>query len=143
MGTVCLDFGADIDAVDAEYSSTPLGWAARAGQEEMVDWLLKKGANPNRPEAEPWRFRLHGRRGADTTKSSKTYGDSRRAPPVDLRSWREEIGLAWVPCLSMCFHQSLGRGISSGIFRESGASPRIIRVAAPVSFRYQSFGNPS
>ena len=38
---------------------------------------------------------------------------------------------------------SHGNGSFSGIFSDSGTSPRIIRVAAPVSFRYQSEGSPS
>lgn len=54
VAQVCLDFGADINALEADSSSTPLGVAARAGKKEMVDWLLKKGANPNVPEDEPW-----------------------------------------------------------------------------------------
>ena len=54
MAQVCLDFGANIDAVDTEWSATPLAAAARAGKKEMVQWLLQKGANPNVPEDEPW-----------------------------------------------------------------------------------------
>ena len=42
-----LEFGADINAIDEEYRSTPMGWAAREGQEDMVDILLKRGADPN------------------------------------------------------------------------------------------------
>ena len=37
----------------------------------------------------------------------------------------------------------LGPGSFSGIFSESGESPRIICVAAPVSLKYQSDGSPS
>ena len=40
-----LDYGADIDAVDDEYRSTPLGIAARRGQREMVRLLLERGAD--------------------------------------------------------------------------------------------------
>ena len=39
--------------------------------------------------------------------------------------------------------QSVGTGSFSGILWERGASPRIIRAAAPVSLRYQSDGSPS
>jgi ankyrin repeat protein len=53
LAAVCLEFGAEIDAVDTEYASTPLGWTARAGQGTMVEWLLQKGANPELPEDEP------------------------------------------------------------------------------------------
>ena len=58
MAQVCLDFGADIDAIETDSSSTPLGCAARAGKKEMVEWLLQKGARPNRPENEPWALPL-------------------------------------------------------------------------------------
>ncbi|WP_336517800.1 ankyrin repeat domain-containing protein [Pollutibacter soli] len=42
-----IKHGADINAIDDEYSSTPLGMAARWGREEMVLFLLKNGADPN------------------------------------------------------------------------------------------------
>lgn len=58
IAEVCLDFGADIDAIETEWSSTPLGWAAREGKKEMVEWLLKKGAKPNLPVDEPWALPL-------------------------------------------------------------------------------------
>jgi ankyrin repeat protein len=48
-----LDHGADINAVDEEYCSTPLGFAARWGQLEMVTLLLARGADPNKSGA-PW-----------------------------------------------------------------------------------------
>ena len=44
-----LEFGADPDAVDEEFRSTPLGWAARRGQREFVQFLLNfHGAAANR-----------------------------------------------------------------------------------------------
>jgi uncharacterized protein len=43
--------GADIDAVDEEYRSTPLGMAARWGHTEMVNYLLGKGADVNKAGA--------------------------------------------------------------------------------------------
>lgn len=46
-----LDHGADIDAVDEEYRSTPLGFAARWGQREMASLLLERGADPNKSGA--------------------------------------------------------------------------------------------
>jgi ankyrin repeat protein len=46
-----LEFGADIDAVDEEYRSTPLGWAARQGQDDVVELLLERGADPSGGEA--------------------------------------------------------------------------------------------
>ena len=42
-----LDHGADIDLIDDEYRSTPLGVAARRGQSVMVELLLQRGADPS------------------------------------------------------------------------------------------------
>lgn len=47
-----LEFGADLNKVDEEYRSTPLGWAARQRQKDMVKILLERGADPN--GGEPW-----------------------------------------------------------------------------------------
>ena len=41
-----VERGAAIDAIDDEYRSTPLGVAARRGQEKMVEYLLQSGADP-------------------------------------------------------------------------------------------------
>ena len=46
-----IKYGADIDPVDEEYQSTPLGMAARWGHIEMVNYLLAKGADPNKAGA--------------------------------------------------------------------------------------------
>lgn len=51
---IFLDHGADIDAIDEQHCTTPLGWAARAGKTEMVHFLLGKGANPDLPADKPW-----------------------------------------------------------------------------------------
>jgi uncharacterized protein len=42
-----LMYGADIDPLDDEYQSTPLGMAVRWGHAPMVEYLLQKGADPN------------------------------------------------------------------------------------------------
>ena len=48
-----LEFGADINAMDEEYRSTPLGWAARHGLVDMVELLLARGADASLA-GEPW-----------------------------------------------------------------------------------------
>ena len=48
-----LDHGAAIDPIDDEYQSTPLGYAAHWGKQEMVRLLLEWGADPNKSGA-PW-----------------------------------------------------------------------------------------
>jgi ankyrin repeat protein len=48
-----LDHGAELDAIDREFCSTPLGLAARWGRREMVALLLERGADPNAAGA-PW-----------------------------------------------------------------------------------------
>lgn len=42
--TALLDAGANLELVDDEYCSTPLGWAARRGRAPMVKLLLDRGA---------------------------------------------------------------------------------------------------
>ena len=46
-----LDHGADIDPTDDEYSSTPLGFAARWGRRDMIAFLLDRGEDPNKADA--------------------------------------------------------------------------------------------
>ena len=78
-----LAHGADIDAIDDEYRSTPLGVAARRGQRATVELLLERGADPLAAGA-PWAAPLawadrkgHGRiaevlRGAGAVHGSDT-----------------------------------------------------------------------
>ncbi|MGN7887528.1 ankyrin repeat domain-containing protein [Dyadobacter sp. 22481] len=49
-----LEHGADIDAIDEQFCTTPLGWAAKAGKTKMVQFLLEKGANAHLPVGKPW-----------------------------------------------------------------------------------------
>ena len=49
-----LAHGAPLEVLDEEYSSTPLGWAAREGRTEMAAFLLEKGADPRGSGTFPW-----------------------------------------------------------------------------------------
>jgi ankyrin repeat protein len=42
-----LDHGADVNAIDEEFQSTPLGLAARWGNRGMAALLIERGADPN------------------------------------------------------------------------------------------------
>jgi ankyrin repeat protein len=48
-----LDHGADLESIDLEYQSTPLGVAVRFGRRDLVALLLDRGADPNASGA-PW-----------------------------------------------------------------------------------------
>jgi len=48
-----IKYGADLNLIDDAYQSTPLGLAVRWGQVEMVEYLLKQKADPNKSGA-PW-----------------------------------------------------------------------------------------
>jgi ankyrin repeat protein len=52
--TMLLDAGATISALEEEYSSTPLGWAARSNNISMAQFLLSRGAPVNLPDDKPW-----------------------------------------------------------------------------------------
>ncbi|HEX6730898.1 MAG TPA: ankyrin repeat domain-containing protein, partial [Pyrinomonadaceae bacterium] len=47
-----LDHGADINSIDDEYQSTPLGIAVRWGNRDMMRYLIERGADPNKAGAE-------------------------------------------------------------------------------------------
>ena len=49
--TLLLQYGAEINNIEEEYQSTPLGLAARWGHSEMVELLLNNGADPNKSGA--------------------------------------------------------------------------------------------
>jgi ankyrin repeat protein len=51
---ILLDAGASLIPREDEYSSTPLGWAARTNMPEMVEFLLARGAPVNLPDDPPW-----------------------------------------------------------------------------------------
>ena len=52
MVRLFLEYGADINAIDEEDRSSPLGIAAREGNTELVGLLLDSGADPNAAGAE-------------------------------------------------------------------------------------------
>jgi hypothetical protein len=54
FATVLLDAGASTDLRDNLLKSTPLGWACRWGQMELVKLFLARRANPVEADAEPW-----------------------------------------------------------------------------------------
>lgn len=54
LAEICLEFGAKINAMETEWSSTPLGWAAKHGKKDMVEFLLENGADKNLPDDETW-----------------------------------------------------------------------------------------
>src|SRR5262249_35639098 len=49
-----LDAGANISLREDDYSSTPLGWAARNNNPGMVRFLLSRGAPLNLPDDKAW-----------------------------------------------------------------------------------------
>jgi ankyrin repeat protein len=51
---IFIEHGANLDACDEEFCSTPLGYAAKYGQTRMVEFLLQRGARPNLPDDPPW-----------------------------------------------------------------------------------------
>ena len=49
-----LEFGANANAVDEEYRTTPLGWAARDGRADFVRFALAHGFDPALPSGPEW-----------------------------------------------------------------------------------------
>jgi ankyrin repeat protein len=49
-----IDHGANLHARDEDICSTPLAWAAKFNQRQMVELLLTRGAKPNLPDDPPW-----------------------------------------------------------------------------------------
>ena len=42
-----IDAGADVNAIEGQLQSTPLGWAARFGQRALAEYFLARGADPD------------------------------------------------------------------------------------------------
>lgn len=51
---IFIAHGADVNAREEEFLSTPLGWAAKFGKLRMAELLLKHGAKINLPGDPPW-----------------------------------------------------------------------------------------
>ena len=51
---IFIDHSADVNAVDDEFRSTPLGYAVKYGKKNMVEFLLNHGADPNLPASPSW-----------------------------------------------------------------------------------------
>ena len=54
FAAMLIDHGARLDLRDDLLKSTPLGWACRWGQKELVEELLLRGSPAHEPDAEPW-----------------------------------------------------------------------------------------
>jgi len=51
---IFISHGADVNAIDEELCTTPLGWAAKYGRLAMVELLLQHGADANLPAVPAW-----------------------------------------------------------------------------------------
>jgi len=54
FASMLIDHSASLSLRDDLLKSTPLGWACRWGQIELVKLLLSRGAPVHEPDAEPW-----------------------------------------------------------------------------------------
>jgi len=54
FAAMLLDHGARLDLRDDLLQSTPLGWACRWGQQELVELLMGRGAPVREQDVEPW-----------------------------------------------------------------------------------------
>jgi ankyrin repeat protein len=54
FAAMLLDHGARLDLRDDLLKSTPLGWACRWGQRELVELFLSRGAPVHEADTEPW-----------------------------------------------------------------------------------------
>jgi ankyrin repeat protein len=54
FATMLIDHGARVDLRDDLLKSSPLGWASRWGQRELVELLIHRGASVREKDAEPW-----------------------------------------------------------------------------------------
>jgi ankyrin repeat protein len=54
FAAMLIDHGADLNRRDDLLKSTPLGWACRWGQRELVELLVRRGALIDEKDTEPW-----------------------------------------------------------------------------------------
>jgi ankyrin repeat protein len=54
FAAMLIDHGARLDLRDDLLKSTPLGWACRWGEQELVELLISRGAPVHETDAEPW-----------------------------------------------------------------------------------------
>ncbi|MDE2888954.1 MAG: ankyrin repeat domain-containing protein [Gemmatimonadota bacterium] len=72
-----LDYGAQINTIEPEYCSTPLGLACRAGHLPMVEFLLGRGADAELPHEHPWARPLawaEKKRHTDVARTLRAHG---------------------------------------------------------------------
>jgi ankyrin repeat protein len=89
---IFIDHGADLNARDEEFCSTPLGYAAKSGKALMVEFLLRRGAKPNLPDDPPWATPLAWatRRGHDrVVQLLKRYEEEGVLPPRALEQYEK------------------------------------------------------
>jgi len=85
LAAMLLDAGADINAIDEDYCSTPLGCAARKNALQMAEFLLSRGAAIHLPADKPWATPLAWaeRRGhRDMAALLRRAGVKRGSPPI-------------------------------------------------------------
>lgn len=78
--SVLVSFGADVNSKD-EKGMTPLMLAARAGNFEVVEFLLKAGSDPNARDAEGYTVLHHA-----------VLGAVERAKKLEEKEYKERIG---------------------------------------------------
>ena len=105
--TLLLDRGADIDAVDQEFRSTPLGFAARWGQREMVGAAAPARGAIRKRRARRGRRRSSGpaRRATTISRACSNASDKKPQINTDKHSFS---------CVLLCSSVAFNRFICGG-----------------------------